>query len=295
MTQTAAAKLTAVPWRTLNRWEDERRFSATKKDTAEGKMAVENSIRVLSEHQSFSEGEVINALFAMAAWRRWPDLVHSHSAYVMLLHSSYLSKKYGFKKFSQLNEKQKLSFGDSIDLNDICRLILGTLHAPLYFDLDGIDPKVKYSKRDLSADVGSFFINAKANGVAPSINNSFRILEAGAFTKPFTMGEKAFRGFWRDNASVMPFDYVEAHGHRGLEFDLDPEDPGFVDQFDALLNKLPEVAQYIAACKWAVGEFKSALDLRALRTIWFPDFPSSVQARQLRPAKFESEMIRVIA
>ncbi|MER9163596.1 hypothetical protein [Mesorhizobium sp. M0715] len=288
MTQIAAAARAGVPWRTLNRWEDEQRLQS--KDPGEGEKAVEDCIRVLSSYDRFAEDQVITALFSMIAWRRWPSLMHQHSAYVMLLCCVYLSRKYNVKKFSELTELQKQCFGGCLDLRNIAGLILGTLLTPLYFDLDGPDPKVRYSNKDLSADVGEFFINAKANDLTPSINKAFRILEARAFSRPFEMGESSFRTFWKHNAAVIPFDYVEANSFASLEFDLNPEDPDFVEQFDGLMGKMPEVARYLAASKWAVAEFKSALDYRALKTIWFPGFPASVEPLPLPPVKFSTDV-----
>ncbi|RUW89174.1 hypothetical protein [Mesorhizobium sp. M7A.F.Ca.US.010.02.1.1] len=291
LTSTDAARKVSVPRKTLERWLDERKRHQEQTEASNGTRLIETSIATLAAPGRFNPEAVRSALFAFVAWLRWPGEVRNLAAYVLLLHCGYLVQKYGVSRLQELPESEKKAIQNDIDISLIFDLFLGKVVFPFHMDYE----HEYYTRRDKNAEICSFFTNARHNSIDSSIGKAFHIVENNGFSKDFEMGEKAFRAFWRSNAAVMPFDYVELYHFPTLDLGLDPEEPDFYEKIDDLLQRLPEIAEYLAGCKWAVREFRSSLDPRALTSIWSPGFPLHLLPRELPRVKLPGKLFEALS
>ncbi|MBM2711075.1 hypothetical protein JQK88_07395 [Mesorhizobium caraganae] len=291
LTAADAARSVSIPRKTLERWLDERKRSQVQTEASVGTALIETSISILSGVGHFETGAIKSALFALVAWLRWPGEVRNLPGYVLLLHCGYLVKKYGVSRIQDLPLEEKGAIESSLDLSVIFDLFLGNMVFPRYMEYES----EYYTRRDKNAEICSFFMNAKESNIEPSIGKAFHVVENCGFSRDFEMGEKTFRSFWRSNASVMPFDYAELYHFPSLDLALDPEEPDFHKSIDDLLKRSRAIVEYLGGCKWAVREFHSSLDRRALSSIWTPNFPPQLLPRELPRLKLSSKLTEALS
>ncbi|MES0058401.1 hypothetical protein [Mesorhizobium sp. M0041] len=276
MTAASAAERTGVPAKTLDRWIEGGRARVRQEGVEEGRVAVNRAIEVLSGVSDSNHAVRCIAIFTFLSWRRWPLHIHQISHHISLLLSTYLSQKYKARFFSDLPQDISSAFIRFIDIRSLSGLLNGETVFPQVFELDDFEGFRRYTRRDLNAEIASFFLSSSRYGVKPTIAKVYDVVDAMGFSRDFSMGPNAFRAFWRENVMLMPFDYVEAYHYPQLAFDPDPERDDFYSSIDHLIENTRDVAGFFASSKWATAAFHQLLDRRAREAFWSPDFPELV-------------------
>ncbi|MER9910874.1 hypothetical protein NKJ71_09515 [Mesorhizobium sp. M0050] len=273
MTAASAAERAGVPAKTLDRWIEGGRARARQEGAEEGRVAVNRAIEVLSGISDSDYAARCIAIFTFLSWRRWPLNICQISHHISLLLSTYLSQKYKARFLSDLPNDISSVFLRFIDIRSLAGLLNGETVFPQVFEIDDFEGVRRYTRRDLNAEIASFFLNSSKYGIKPTISKVYDVVDAMGFSRDFSMGANAFRAFWRENVMLMPFDYVEAYHYPQLAFDPDPERDDFYSSIDHLIENPGDVAGFLASSKWATNRFHQLLDRRAREAFWSPDFP----------------------
>lgn len=258
---------------TLYRWQaKERRDKESAADTQTiAAKRVERAIAILAAPPRIKVDD-LRAIFELIFWLRWPTNAEDYSPFIASCFVSYLVKGRGYSRLSDLPRDEIDIIAAQIDVDAIVK----------FFSIDMFDvPSFEYGKyegsgytdRDFLSNLGHYFIFHAANGNPKSIKSAVTHIRRGLFDSRFYLtSESTFRARWRSHAATIPFLYVEAF-HPLMRWDLDPSEPNFREYIDELLESREQIPDYLSRCKWAVRQFVSGLDPRALNRLSFPSFP----------------------
>ncbi len=292
-TLSKAAKSSNTTLRTIYKLDNQREAIQTHlmAETPEIGPNISEAIKILctlgADDRSFRE-----ALFKFIVWTKWPINPIYHFSAVTNCIISYIYKSTGAICIADLPPNETLHLQKYLRLDVLSRTCSpDAMHFP-YFKFWNIE-NANYNELDVLAEICWYMIADRSEvnqcRERPSVGKARFLLYEGAFGCKWKVSHSTFRKLWKEHALSCPFLYVERY-HSSLNFDLDPNEPEFVQDVDALVAKRDDVRGFFANCRWAVQRVSECVDVRALKGFEFPQFPSGLAPQAVVPPILPSKL-----
>ncbi|MDN3570167.1 hypothetical protein [Methylobacterium longum] len=270
----------------IYRWQRSRQPSKGRPSPTPAQQGgIDAALARLLDERNDDRDSFLEALFKFIAWLRWPTVPGDHPAAITACIVSYLTQDSTAQTLDELPPADLTLALRHIRVDVLRRICsFDALTLPIFdvWEWDGHP----YSHLDLVSDVAWFLIayeptTDRARDTA-SLDKAFRVMQGNGFKYKWKMSKRTFTALWLKLGPAAPFHYIERY-HPGLEFSIDPAQPGFAAAVDEIFAQPDELRLYIARCCGVIALLRQRLDPRSLQAVSFPNFPPGFAAEAISP------------
>lgn len=281
----------------IYRWQRTRSLSkGMPEPTLAQELSINAAIARLSDEQNEDRHTFLEALFKLLAWLRWPTQPGDHPAAITVCVIAYLSYGRSAETLAQLPPDDLAFVVRHLRIDVLKRMCSFNVLLMPQFDLWETERR-HYTQYDFIADITWFLLayqpTSSKSRDAVSLSKAYFASQNKVFRRTYQLSQRTFRDLWLKNGAAAPFHYVERH-YPSLEFTLDPSSDYFASQVEEIFARRGDLRRYLGHCRAATELLQNRLDPRSLQALQFPQFPDSLPAEAIPPARLPSNASAIL-
>ena len=297
LTREDFARKHRVSVRSIYRWQQQRFSDAhTVKHDVSRDLSIAGALARLIDDRVTDRLLLLEALFKLIAWLRWPATPNNHPAAIAACIVTYLSAGQSVETLEQLDAAELSLVLRHVRIDVLRRVCTGQSISVPSFDIWPLRDQ-PYDELDFLANISWFLLAYQPPTTdyrdAVSLNKAYFASQNGIFRYKWPLSHNTFKKYWSLYGAAAPFLYVERF-HSNLEFVLNPIHADFAESVDTLIADRTKLREYLSLCRAAVDMLSSRLDRRSLQAMHLPSFPIGLEAEPFHPPGLPSHTASVI-
>lgn len=287
-----AARRANIPRSTVQRWLRNDRAPTAPTFTTQHSVPVADCIRILSDTREPNRSLLLDALFSLIVWLRWPNGEERFDLALMACALGYSIEDRSKPFLADLSSQSIEFLSTRVRLDALIDIFHASGRDVPWFDynirefpldFDSNDASLR-NDEDVCRDIVWLFLNheiyyRRSNLSLALIHGSLnKILEGYDY-----ISYDGLKKIWSNSAQSAIFHYVLKSSNE-LRLDLNPTLSSFRNQVNDVLVARDKLQLFFGRCKWVTEELRNRLHPHTFATIKALPFPRSLKSEHFRQA-----------